>query len=112
MTSKIATAADIIADLQDCITQLKACTDDSYILAYKNGLGIRFIEPGKPVVCALWVADAIMTQEQARKMPEEAWAFTPIVKNGANEQAELITRQAAIAREIKSVEEHIAYFSA
>jgi hypothetical protein len=109
--TKTQAQTDIIADLQDSIDNLSACKDDSYVLAFSNGLGIRFIEPGKPVACALWMADAIVTRDQAQAMPEEAWGYTPIVKNGAGVQASLVPRQAAIAREIENLKGLIAYLS-
>jgi len=106
------TIETVLITFQENIDRLTACTDDSYILAWDNGLGVRFVEPGKPVACSLWAADAIVTQQQADKMPEDAWAFTPIVRNGNGEQAKLVTRQAAIARELEEARQHLAFFSA
>lgn len=104
--------SDFFAVYEEHIARLEACTDDSYVLAFENGLGIRYPAPGQPAACALWMADAIVTREQAAKMPEEAWAFTPSVRNGAGEQAELMPRQVAIAREIASCKSQIEYWKA
>lgn len=105
--TKTQAQAEMIALLNDSLAKLNACKDNSYVLAYDNGLGICF-NGSQPIACALWAADAIVTEEQAGRMPEEAWAYTPIVKNGAGVQARLIPRQQAIAREVTNIRDLIS----
>lgn len=71
-------------------------TDQVSILAWDNGLCVGFTADFKPFPCNVLEAEIVGTPE----MPEEAWAFTPIVKNGHNEQAKVASRQKIIAREI------------
>lgn len=109
--TKLVHSAEVLAAFSDNLAELQACTDDSYILAWANGLGVGFTADHKPFACSLTRAESIVTQEQARAMPEDAWAFTPIVVNGAGERASLVTRQGAIAKEIEKVKDLIAQFS-
>jgi hypothetical protein len=104
--------AQVLASMQEHKAALEAALEpgqnNGWILAYPNGLGIRFVAPNQPQACGLLHAEEIISEEQAAKMPEEAWAWTPIVKNGHGEQAQIIRRQAAIKRELASLELHIA----
>lgn len=84
------------------IERLKACTNNDYILAYlDHGLGIMF-NGKEPRVCGLDMAETIVPEHS--NMPEEAWAFTPIVVNGAGEQASIVQRQVAIRTEIEKLQ--------
>lgn len=101
------TRESVIAQMQSQIDSLRACTNNDFILAYPDtGLGIRFAEPGKPIACSLEMAESIVPEKN--NMPEEAWAFTPIVENGAGEKARIMPRQRAIALHIPHLEDCIA----
>lgn len=89
-----------VIDNMNCrIELMEACTNNDYILAFANGLGIAFSKDGQPYACSLVDAEAIADDNT----PEEAWAFTPIVKNGAGEQAAVVRRQMAIRNELPSL---------
>ncbi len=97
---------EVLAKFRENLAALRACTLDDYILLFDNGLAIRFNAQGNPVACQIQDAEPVGTHD----MPEEAWAYTPIVKNGAGEQAKVVQRQLAIKREAAALEGHIAYF--
>lgn len=89
---------EVLNNIRANIADLKACDNNDYILAFDNGLGIRFIEDGhKPVPCSLDKADCIAND----RMPEEAWAYIPNVSNGKGEKARVVRRQTAIAKELQ-----------
>ena len=95
-----ALAAKIAADFIQSAEELEAITARDYILAWDNGLAVRLDEGNtNGRVTNIENATQIVSEEQARTMPEEAWAFTPIVRNGHNEQAKIVTRFAAAQRQ-------------
>ena len=75
--------------------ELEAVTSTDYILAYDTGIAIGFAADNHtPHSTTIIKATTIGTD----KMPEEAWAFTPIIKNGHNEQAKVVRRDLAAKR--------------
>lgn len=92
-----------IADLQPYVN------DEDYILCWMDsGLAVKFVGEGDdehPVVCNIADASIVVTKEQAAKMPEDAWAHTPIVKNGAGKQASIVTRKKAVEVHIPRLED-------
>lgn len=98
---------DVLQTLRASRAALMACDNNDYILCFPNGLGVRFLESGAPAVCDLDRAETIVAADKADKMPEEAWAFTPIVKNGAGEQARIMPRQTAIKKHLSELSELI-----
>lgn len=97
----------LVETFENQITELKACKNNDWVLVFPMGLGVRFVGPeGKCNVCSLDKAESIVPE--VNNMPEEAWGFTPVVKNGKGEQAKIMPRQAAIAQEVKVLEEHLA----
>jgi hypothetical protein len=92
----------------EAVEGLPCCED--LILAWGNGLAVKFYEPGKPSAVHALHAECIVSKEQAAKMPEEAWAYIPIVRNGHGEKAALMSRGAVLAKEKAKVAELIAQF--
>jgi hypothetical protein len=94
------TRATIAADFNSKIEELRGQIDPndrSWIMSWDNGLFVGFAADGKPFASFILNAEVVGHDD----MPEEAWAFVPSVKNGANEGAKVIRRQEAIAAEIE-----------
>lgn len=105
MTNHTAIRNQILNNVRENIAELENCKNDDFILAFDNGLGVRFLEDEHtPAITTLDRAECIGTLD----MPEEAWAYTPIIKNGAGEQARVIRRQAAIAAHLPTLRDLLA----
>lgn len=105
MTDQANAAQTIAAEFTQAIAGLKLAQDsrdEASILAWDNGLCVGF-KDGKSFACNILVADVVGTPA----MPEEAWAFTPIIVNGHNERAQVVRRQAEITRQISRLEGHL-----
>lgn len=89
--------ADMAALFDNSIVKLTAALADAkptdYVLAWPTGLGIGFKEAeGEYYVCGALFAEVVATQA----MPEEAWAYVPIITNGAGERAQCVPRPQAL----------------
>lgn len=104
---KVAAIETVTNTFRESIAEMKACTNNDYILAWVDiGLGVGFTKDGKTFATTLVKAETIVPE--VNNMPEEAWAFTPIVKNGHNQQASIVKRQFVIKKEIARLEQFIA----
>lgn len=109
------TLEDVLSDLKTCAAeidaQLAADNGDDLVLAWDNGLAVKFYDNVARAVHSTH-AEAIVTPEQAAKMPEDAWAYIPNVRNGHGEQAKLMKRRDLLAAERVTVLGLIETFSA
>lgn len=86
---------EILDTFTSGIAEIDACTNNDWVLAYPTyGIGIRFDDKNQPITTSIVRAETIVPEQN--NMPEEAWAYTPIVKNGAGEQAKIMQRQEAL----------------
>lgn len=104
-------AAQVAAEFEQAIAELEANTNNDYVLVFDNGIAVCPIENGKIAQGNAGNIQAVMTAEEAAKMPEEAWAFTPIIKNGHNQQAKIMPRQQAIKQAVANYRKLIESFS-
>jgi hypothetical protein len=99
---------DPIQILRTKLAALNACTDNAWVLAFDNGLGVKLsteLHDPRCSACCITLASEVATDD----MPEEAWAYTPIIINGANEQAKVRRRQEVIAEERGRIEQALDY---
>jgi len=96
-----------IEKTQKRLEENRADTRKDYILRFPSGFSIKFDDKGEPMVTNAAGADTIATAD----MPEEAWAFIPVVRNGKGETAEIIRRDGAIEKDNAALEELIKFFS-
>lgn len=108
--SKLVHSTEVIDTLQQAVDEMRACTDNGYILAWDYGMGVAFTEGQgrdcKPYACGLHMAHVVANDD----MPEEAWAYVPIVTNGHGVRATLTRRQKAMAAEIAKLEKIITEY--
>lgn len=89
--------ASIMATFDSNIAEAEAALAvadrNEYVIAWPNGLGVVFPTDGtEPYAAGVRFATTVATID----MPEEAWAFTPIVRNGSGEQASCVSRHQAL----------------
>lgn len=108
-TAQAALAAEVIAvfEANAVALEVAAETATGWVLAWNTGLGVAFSEAGSPYACGVLHAEVIVTPEQAAVMPEEAWAFTPQVKNGNGLVADVVLRKNALLAAAKQTRDHI-----
>jgi hypothetical protein len=96
---------EVIEALKAGLAELKALEPvaKDYILAWDNGLGVKFRQPMKPVAVTIQAAEIVAYED----MPEEAFAYVPQVLNGHGEQAKLVLQKVAVQAEIKKLEKMI-----
>lgn len=107
MTTQAQATAEILSTFRALIAEIDATAGSpdrtDLILVWDNGLAVKFFD-GKPQAVGLLHAEAIVTREQAAKMPEEAWAYIPQITNGHGERARLLPRNVALVRERANLE--------
>lgn len=99
---------NILTQLKKAREELKGATNQQQILAFKFGKSILGVGIRGEVTYCCSAADAsvILTGNE----PEEALAWTPIVKNGNGEQAKLYGRKAAIEFDIDCMEDLLGLY--
>lgn len=100
----LAKVTAVFDDSHNALTTALA-TASGYVLAWPTGLAIAYDANDKPFVTGVVHASVIVTEEQARTMPEEAWAYTPQIVNGAGEKAQIVPHKLAIQWALDSVAE-------
>jgi len=88
----------VLDTMRKRIEAYKACTDETFILAWDNGLGVNFIGPDQRAVVDLL---------NASKVPSLKDASTPVT-NGHGERAKLIMRRVACATYVPHLEQSVA----
>ncbi len=102
MTNTQITIQSAAAEMIAYAVELEAVTANDFILAYDTGIAIGFGEDNStPHTTTIIKAATVGTID----MPEDAWAYTPIVKNGHNEQAKVVRRDVAAKRYARSLRE-------
>lgn len=89
--------ADLIATFDRNIAALTealaTASASDYVLAWPTGVGIAFKEGDREAfACGVLYAEVVATTA----MPEEAWAYVPIVTNGKGERAQCVPRPTAL----------------
>lgn len=106
---------DFLQTLEIGIADYEACKDNSEILCWPNGFGLRF-DPvtNKAIVCGLTQADPMVYEHTDRSgfWANEMLAYIPNVTNGNGEQARLVPRQTALARALVELRGLRAQFNA
>lgn len=109
------TESEFITDMKVTLSMIDYTIDlphrDDLVLAWDNGLAVKFVD-GQPRAIHALYAESIVTPDQSRNMPEEAWGFIPRCINGHGECAKLIARHELLARERDVVENLIQKFAA
>lgn len=101
---------DLIKTLTENVALLEAAalTASGQILGWPGlGIGVRF-EGKEPRATGVLHADVIVTAEQAQTMPEEAWAYIPVIVNGAGQRAVLMDHKATLLDAAASCRESLA----
>lgn len=102
--------AELVATFDASIATITAAIADAkpsdYVLAWPSGLGIAFKDEGRdPYVCGALYAEVVGDAA----MPEEAWAFMPIITNGKGERAQCVPRPTALQWALNNATEAKAF---
>ena len=102
--------AELVATFDASIATITAAmataSASDYVLAWPSGLGIAFKAGGlDPYVCGALYAEVVGNAA----MPEEAWAFMPIITNGKGERAQCVPRPTALQWALDNVTEAKAF---
>lgn len=102
--------AELVATFDESIAKITAAmaaaSASDYVLAWPSGLGIGFKQAeGEYYVCGALYAEVVATTA----MPEEAWAYVPIITNGAGDRAQCVPRPQALQWALDNVTEAKAF---